>query len=221
MKILIVSATDLEIDPLSEYLNKLPSSGLYSYALGHKTIQTLVTGVGGIKTAYSMATFPQIKDFNILINVGLAGIYHSKFKLGQVVEVTSDQFGDIGVEEKDGQFLSVFDIGLDKGNQFPFNNGIIQNSDAKFKTQLQTATSVSYNMVSGSASTIAIRSKLLVDIETMEGAAFAYASKYLQIPYLQIRGISNYVEPRDKTRWQIQTAVERLNEEIIRLIEGF
>ncbi len=221
MKILIVSATSLEIAPLSEYLNKLPSTGLFSYALGHKTIQTIVTGIGGIKTAYSMATLPQIKDFDILINVGLAGVYHSKFELGQVVEVTSDQFGDIGVEEKDGQFLSVFEIGLENGNQFPFVNGVIQNSDAKFKTQFQNVTSISYNMVSGSALTVALRSKVQVDIETMEGAAFAYAAKYLQIPYLQIRGISNYVEPRDKSRWQIQKAVERLNSEIIRLIEDF
>ncbi len=54
----------------------------------------------------------------------------------------------------------------------------------------------------------------------MEGAAFFYACLMTQAPFLQIRAISNYVEPRNKDNWNIPLAIDRLNEVLAQMVNG-
>ena len=56
------------------------------------------------------------------------------------------------------------------------------------------------------------------DIETMEGAAFFYACLMSGTPCVQIRGISNYIEPRNLSKWNIPLAVKNMNATIIRIL---
>jgi futalosine hydrolase len=48
-------------------------------------------------------------------------------------------------------------------------------------------------------------------IESMEGAAFFYACRQLNVPCLQIRAVSNYVEKRNRDNWHIGLAIKNLN----------
>jgi futalosine hydrolase len=48
----------------------------------------------------------------------------------------------------------------------------------------------------------------------MEGAAFHYVCLMKQIPFIQIRSISNKVGERDKRKWKMKHAIERLKEEL-------
>ncbi|MFZ1371603.1 MAG: futalosine hydrolase, partial [Ferruginibacter sp.] len=57
-------------------------------------------------------------------------------------------------------------------------------------------------------------------IETMEGAALHYVCLQENIPFLQIRSISNYVGERDKIKWKLKEAIENLNTDLIKLING-
>jgi len=45
----------------------------------------------------------------------------------------------------------------------------------------------------------------------MEGAAVLYCCEQLGIPCLQIRSVSNYVEPRNRNNWEIALAISNLN----------
>jgi futalosine hydrolase len=58
------------------------------------------------------------------------------------------------------------------------------------------------------------------NIEIMEGAALHYVCLQENIPFLQIRSISNHVGERDKTKWKIKEAIENLNAELQILING-
>ncbi|MCH5683849.1 hypothetical protein LWM68_06005 [Niabella sp. W65] len=40
-----------------------------------------------------------------------------------------------------------------------------------------------------------------------------------KIPFLQIRGISNYVGERDKRKWNFKDAIDNLNNELVRIVE--
>jgi futalosine hydrolase len=40
----------------------------------------------------------------------------------------------------------------------------------------------------------------------------------LQIPFLQLRGISNLVGERNKENWKIPLAIEQVNQSLIRLL---
>ena len=55
--------------------------------------------------------------------------------------------------------------------------------------------------------------------ENMEGAAVALACRQLSVPLLEIRGISNRVEDRDTSRWDLTTAMLAVQEAVISLLE--
>jgi futalosine hydrolase len=52
----------------------------------------------------------------------------------------------------------------------------------------------------------------------MEGAGLHYTCRMLQIPFLQLRGISNLVGERNKENWKISLAIEQVNQSLIRLL---
>jgi futalosine hydrolase len=54
--------------------------------------------------------------------------------------------------------------------------------------------------------------------ESMEGAAFLYACLSEKIKCLQLRGVSNYIEERDKKNWNIPQAIQNVNEFIIDML---
>ena len=54
--------------------------------------------------------------------------------------------------------------------------------------------------------------------ENMEGAAVALVALRYGIPCLEIRGISNLVEDRDMSRWDIGLAVEAAQRFVLKVI---
>ncbi len=82
------------------------------------------------------------------------------------------------------------------------------------------ASSVSVQTVSGGTASIARLQPYAPDVESMEGAAFHYGCLVEKVPFLQLRCISNYVEVRDKSKWNIPLAVKHLNEALISVVEG-
>jgi futalosine hydrolase len=53
----------------------------------------------------------------------------------------------------------------------------------------------------------------------MEGAAVFYVAGMLDIPVIQLRTISNYVEPRNRGAWKIQEAIQVLNDLLISILK--
>jgi futalosine hydrolase len=58
-----------------------------------------------------------------------------------------------------------------------------------------------------------------VHTESMEGAAVFYVAGMLDIPVMQLRTISNYVEPRNRAAWRIQEAIQVLNDLLISILK--
>ncbi|MCH8331853.1 MAG: futalosine hydrolase, partial [Bacteroidetes bacterium] len=64
-----------------------------------------------------------------------------------------------------------------------------------------------------------IKEKYDPEIECMEGAAVFYCGLNFGIPFLELRGISNYVEKRDRSKWDIENAIKVVNQGVTELIE--
>jgi futalosine hydrolase len=45
----------------------------------------------------------------------------------------------------------------------------------------------------------------------MEGAAFMYACLIHQIPFAEVRAVSNVVEKRNRASWKLREAIDNLN----------
>lgn len=206
MNTLLLSATYLEIKPILEQFGL--KSGEFFFPLT-ENCACLVTGIGAVQTAISVTKHLSNHTYDQIIQVGLAGSYDYTFPLGSLVEVTADKYGDLGVEEKDGTFLSIPQIGLTISSQFK-NEQLTWN--AFFSDELQSVSSMTVNLVAGTKETISKRAKQNVTLETMEGVSAALAAKEFEIPFTQVRAISNYVEPRNKANWNISLALEQINQ---------
>lgn len=221
MNLLIVSATPFEIAPLLQHLQAhFIEHEPAHFHKGELKVAVLITGVGLPLTAYAMGKVLALKKYDLAINVGIAGSYNRNLQLGDVVEITSDYFGDLGVEEANGDFTSVFALSLIEPNQIPFTNGaLINQNPGKF---LPSVKGLSINKVHGFESSIkAIQSRYPADVETMESAAFFYACLMEQQSFLAIRAISNYVEPRNRANWNIPLAIENLNKMLIEILSFY
>jgi futalosine hydrolase len=49
----------------------------------------------------------------------------------------------------------------------------------------------------------------------MEGAALHYVCLMENIPFLQIRSISNYAGQRNKAKWNFNDSIQNLNRELV------
>ena len=77
-------------------------------------------------------------------------------------------------------------------------------------------------MASGSLPVIErIRREWNPDIETMEGAWFAYTCALHKAEYMSVRAVSNLVEPRDLKRWDIPLALGKLETAVTDILNTF
>lgn len=221
MNILIVSATPFEIAPVLAYLRQqYVEHEPFHFQQGEKSVSVLITGVGLPLTAYSLGKILSQKTYDLAINAGIAGAFVHEMEIGAVVEVTTDFFADLGVENADGSFTSVFAMDLIAPDQKPFTEGRLVNPNPG--GFLPAASGLSVNEVHGYAESIKhIRSRFPADVETMESAAFFYACLMEKQHFLAIRAISNHVEPRNREKWDIPLAITNLNQTLQEMLVAF
>ena len=213
MKILIVAATWLEVKLLADELEFIEETThlLRKYRLNEIDIDILTTGIGTTFTAFHLSNTLREENYQLVINVGIAGSLTGELNIGEVVSVISDEFADLGIE-KENEFLTLFETGFMDANEFPFEQGILKSSDCNGLFQLKKVRGITTNKSHGRASSIAeIKSQFSAQVESMEGAVVLYVCNWLGVTCFQIRAISNFVEPRDSSQWNIPLALEKLN----------
>lgn len=203
MRILIVAATLNEV----AFLEKAAKNGRLK-----NEVLFCITGVGLVPTVYSLTKYFSFDNkFDLILNLGIAGTINRNVAIGDVLEVERDSFYDWGVEDNDC-FISVFDLGLFTKNDFPFVNG---NLFSTFKSTfpLRKVNSITVQLVHGNSISIErlLAKEENITLESMEGAAVFYVSSQFKLPVMQIRSISNYVEPRNRSNWNIELAINNLN----------
>ncbi|MGZ4034975.1 MAG: futalosine hydrolase [Bacteroidia bacterium] len=218
MKILIVSATKFEIDPLLKKMEIVhgADSRLFSCKYKKLEIDFLITGVGMVATAYYSGK--AINDsYDAAFNLGICGSFNSNLEIGTVVNIYEDCFSELGAEDGD-EFLSLEDLKLDGVTKIKNNYGTISIEIEK----LPKVNGITVNTTHGNEKTIEkIAMKFHPIIESMEGAAFMLVCENEKIPYAQIRAVSNFVERRNKDRWNIPLAIKNLNDTFIKILDSF
>ncbi len=215
MKILIVSATYLEIEPLLLQFSfeKEVNQKLKRYSYNNHEIDVLIPGVGMTCTAYWMGKTLNTKIYDVAINLGLAGSFDAALNIGQTVHVVSDQISELGAEDGES-FLSLIDMDLIEDEDYNINHGEMNNTiqiQSPIIESLEQVKSITVNTTHGDDSSIQkITERFNPQVESMEGASFFYACLFEGITCAQIRAISNKVERRNKDNWDIPIAVKNL-----------
>ena len=198
MKILLLAATQMEIQP---YLQTVPK------------MDVLISGVGIAATAYHLTKQLSHHHYDLVVQAGIAGTFSSELTLGEVVTVKCDTFGDLGVMEN--EFKSVQDMGFNNEVEWLDNkHPLLQ------KLPYKQVKAITVNTIHTNENLIAaLQKKWSPDIESMEGAALHYVCQQQQAPYVQLRSISNKVGVRDKAQWRMKEAITNLNEALNNLFK--
>lgn len=198
MSILIVAATKMEIVP---FLDR------------HSDAEILITGVGAAATVFQLMNRIENNKYDFILQVGLAGTYNDKLNLGESVIVECDCFADLAVWENK-KIISVHDLDLTNPDEAPFENGWLVNHHLSVTTtQVKKVKAITVNLLTDDLNYVnEMKCKYNADVESMEGAALHYVCIQKNIPFIQIRGVSNKVGERDKSKWNFKEAIQSSNE---------
>ncbi len=224
MKILLIAATEAEITPFIKHIEACwehkNNRFLYKDDI---ELEYVITGVGMLVTTYALTKKLQNRQYDLVLQVGIAGSYDRSLKLGDVVWVKSEQLADLRVEDHD-EYIDVFELGLIEKDAYPFTGSKLLNKDDYERIHVEEiigVDAITVNTVTGKGSSIKhMCKKYQCEIESMEGAALHYVCLMEGVAFLQLRGISNYVEPRNKDAWDIETAILRVNNYLVKYLEN-
>lgn len=180
-----------------------------------------VTGIGAVSTVYHTLELIKKEKFELLIQVGIGGSFDHQIPLGTAVTIDKEMIPEMGVCENQS-YKDIFQLNLADPNQSPYTSGVLFNmhQDLILKAGLPKKTGVTNNLISTDENLITrYKNTYKASVESMEGAAFHYVAIMQAIPFIQIRGLSNYVGERNKENWKIKEALHSATEACQHLLD--
>jgi futalosine hydrolase len=213
MYIHVVAATAFEIQPLVKTLE-----ADWKRKFNHE-VGVSIAGVGIPSTVYSLMKLINARRPDFLIQAGIAGGFGSVYDNPMIVG--EDRFGDMGVTENGG-FRDLFDLKLIDADESPFTAGALINPwvNSSLKNHFRIVNAITVNQITTDPRQIEYYAgRYNAEVESLEGAAFHYTCLLEQIPFVQLRTVSNVIGERDKQKWRLDEAVENLSAGVLRLLE--
>ena len=181
-------------------------------------VKQLLCGIGPVEAALHLSVFlSRAKQLpEAVVNLGIAGAYDRQNQPAAVLDIClaeREELGDLGKQE-DGRIEPL----LVKNNVIPCSFAVDQPLLERMAAGLQSAGIVwkrgRFITVCCASGDRARGDMLLARYpdalcENMEGAALARVCGHYQVPFAEIRCISNMVDDPDKQRWLLQEACSR------------
>lgn len=210
---LVVCATEFELEPLLELPD--PAPGRWA---------TLVTGVGVVETTLHLSRHlsraegtarGEVGGIAAVLNLGVGGAYLDRQGRGadilDICLAERECLGDLGICYPDR--IEPLPGHLQGRRDYALDGVLLTRAKALLETQGRTVRCGNFVTVSGATGTKE-RGAMLGQqydalCENMEGAAVARVCQEFGLPLLELRCISNFVEDRDLSRWQLRAAADQ------------
>jgi len=216
MRIIVTAATVDEWMPAYLQINTLYTSESKRFkVIFHQS------GVGLLASTYALTKMVAEEKPDLVIQAGIAGCFDEITPLGKVVCISEESLGDTGVTE-DGKWKDIFDLKLEKSSYPPYEKRKLPNQWLKEYNllKLPEVPAITINQVTtGEEHRQQLIKKYEPVTESMEGAALHYVCRQYNVPFIQIRAISNYIGERDKSKWEIKTAIDNLNQSLLKYLD--
>jgi futalosine hydrolase len=234
MVIALISSVPQEGKIIARQLEKQPQiSGmpLHEGTKHGNDIIYVISGMGKTNAAHAATVLIEKFSPDIIILFGIGGAYPSSgLEVGDVAVAEKEIYGDEGFQRGNG-FHGTKSIGiplLKRGgnryfNEFPLDRKLIRKAlqSSRLVTRTVSGTFVTVSTCTGTKERAFVFEKRFGAIcENMEGAAVAHICAIYAIPMIEIRGISNIVENRDKGKWNIGLAAEHCQKAIMNVLEA-
>ncbi|MBJ6750796.1 futalosine hydrolase [Geomonas anaerohicana] len=223
-RIIVTASTRLELSELlaATSASALPDAGhvpLYRTEMRGTEILFALTGIGKVNAASAVTLLCERYAPDLIINTGCGGAFAGAgLAVGDLAVADSEYLADEGVRTPDGwRGLDLIGIPVYEGRGERLFNRIPLDREMA-RRALDCATVGGFDTVLGPFLTVSTCSgttrqgeELLRRFpgvcENMEGAAVAQVALMYGVPCLEVRGISNMVEDRDLSRWDLKRAV--------------
>ena len=222
----LVSATEKESRAVLKTLRRIKDERLalpvYQGKIRKTNVIHIISGIGKTNAAHAATLLIEKFSPSAVINFGIGGAYPSaNLRAGDIAIADREIYGDEGLWLKDG-FHKADAIGiplLKKGRKKYFNEfsmdkklfkkavNILHITPDASRFTIKAGVFVTVSTVTGTCRRAReIEKRFNAICENMEGAAVAHVCAMYGIPGLEIRGISNIVEDRDRDKWDIKKA---------------
>jgi futalosine hydrolase len=175
-------------------------------------------GIGKVNAAMAAALLIQMTDPALVICFGLGGAYPGTFlSPGDLALADEEVFPDEGVMTGQG-FRPIESLGFElappgggrKPNSFPLSGRFQGRAEAALREtgiHYLAGRFLTVSTVTGTdKQALYLRRRYSALCENMEGGAVAQACMAAGVPMVEIRGISNRVERRDRRNWKTELA---------------
>lgn len=234
--VVIVASVERELVQLARELNAEPMTDPHGRRIWRADAATgpvymAVSGIGKVNAAVVSTLLLERFSPRLLINIGCGGAYReSGLQVGNLAVAISEVYGDEGVLTLEG-WHSLELIGIPsverKGNrysnEFPLSMqvaGRVFQFASSLGLPVKRGKFITVSTCSGTTN----RGDELYNrfggiCENMEGAAVAHVALLYDTPLLEVRGISNMVEDRDISKWDIPLSVEMVQRFLFKCFE--
>jgi len=217
-----------------EQLNTL---SYYSGSIFDCKLLYITSGIGKVNAAHAATLMINRYNPSLIINFGLGGAYPSSgLDVGGVAIATKEIYTDVGVWlEKGLQTLETIGIPLVQAGRrryysaFPLEGRLTKRLIGRRllnKWEQHSGVSIRkgpFATVSACTGTNKraeeLEKRFGVICENMEGAAVAQICALYNVPLIEIRGISNLVEERNRSSWDCAGAAEHCQEVVMNLLK--
>ena len=182
----------------------------------------MLTGVGTTSTCYRL-TKELLKaeasgnPYSLIMDLGIAGSFDLvNFPIGSAAVIAEEHAGNLGFETEAG-FKTLFDYNVWKPNEHPYTACSLKRKPVPFAhlekmlNDYPSAIGVTVQTVTCDPQKVSeMRNRFNAEIESMEGAAFYYVALLEQVPFFEIRTVSNAVGESDSKKWDSAAALRSL-----------
>lgn len=216
----VIAATRGELEPLLARLEQpatlavAGSDAAWHGRLVGRSVVLAVCGVGTVAAAGATVGIVARFEPTAVIMTGIGGAYVGAFvPVGAAIAASSEFDLDAGVATVAGRHaLSTVPLARGQGSDGPLYERIA--TDRRWRDRLAAASGTvalpfaTSDAIAGDLDTAAERAlRSDASVESMEGFGAALACARLDVPFAEIRGVSNVAGVRDKQAWDIAGAV--------------
>jgi len=239
--ILITAAVAGELEGVHENLKDAATrhageQRITSGRIGHRAVRLVVTGPGMANTVHGLTVAIAAKMPGLILQAGCGGGFsEAGLKNGDVAIASKEIDIHLGLEPggpEDAVEALEFPV-IKKAGREIFNCYPVDERECGLAVKALKAalTGSGVNIFSGPFITVATvtasftRSRHLhrhhgALVENMEGAGAAHVAALYNIPFLEIRAVSNRVGDRDKSRWDLPLSFRRCSQAVKLYIEN-
>jgi len=239
--ILLIAAVPLETELLRREMapcevRRCGGRALYHGTLASQAVALQHSGVGKANAAATAAMLLDSLCPEAVLCFGCAGAYPgSGLQIGDLILASEEIYGDEGAMTSDG-FLDMEGLGfplVETGgerwfNRFPADPELLGSNHRLIAAQTGKGRRVAVGplvTVSACSGTVVLGRELARRTgglgENMEGAAVAQLCARFGVPFFEVRGISNLVEERDLSRWELAAAAAAAQQAIRAVLAGW